>query len=120
MVAQYREGCERDELYDERYDKAKGTTWRLGRRVICEQVSTRLGSVPNAPQVPEVFTPMLIEELVAFSPSATQLEAACRWLRRNCAPARVGRFTPRVKALPGPLEYAHRCSLDDENEDELK
>jgi hypothetical protein len=84
--------CAGWDFYDreELYDKAKGTQWRLARRAICEQVSALLGSFPNAPQTPEVFVPTLIEELVAANPTAVQLEAACRWLRRNCT------FVPSV------------------------
>ena len=36
---------------------------------------------------------MLIEELVAANPTAVELEAACRWVRRNCT------FAPSVAEM---------------------
>jgi hypothetical protein len=95
-LAKYEEGWafyEREEQYGEKYDKAKGTEWRLARRIIFEQVASLLGSCAGAPQVPEVYTPMLIEEIVAANPTAVQLEAACRWVRRNCT------FAPSIAEM---------------------
>jgi hypothetical protein len=47
---------ERDELYDEQYDKAKGTQWRLARRIICEQMAALIGAYANAaPHAPEAY-----------------------------------------------------------------
>jgi hypothetical protein len=88
-VAKFIEGdkfYDRDELYDTKDD----SKWGLARSVIAEQVAILVGSFPNAPQAPTVFTPMLIEEIAAAGPHAVKLEAACRWLRRNCT------FVPSV------------------------
>ena len=87
----------REELYEA---KGENKYWRLHRRVICEQLAALIGSFPNAvPHSPEVYTAALIEEIVAANPGAVQLEAACRWLRRNCT------FPPSIaealKALRG-------------------
>jgi hypothetical protein len=83
-VAKFVDGWEFYEREEQYEAKGDNTKWRLSRRVVCEQVSALLGSFPNAPQVPEVYTRRIIEELVAANPSAVQLEAACRRLVRNC------------------------------------
>jgi hypothetical protein len=92
-VAKFVEGWE---FYDrnELYEKDDDGVLQLRHHVICEQVATLLGTFPNAaPHSPEVYTPRLIEEIVAANPGAIQLEAACRWLLRNCT------FLPTVAEM---------------------
>jgi hypothetical protein len=82
---------EREELYEPTKGK-KMTPDLLGchndrvisRRVVSEQVGMLIGSFPNAgPHSPEVYTRMLIEEIIAAKPSAVALEACCREIRRT-------------------------------------
>jgi hypothetical protein len=43
-----------------------------------------IGGFPNAsPHAPEVYTRLLVEEIVAANPDAVALEATCREIRRT-------------------------------------
>jgi hypothetical protein len=62
----------------------KGGKRIIKRRFVAEQVALLIGSFPNAnPHSPEVYSKMLIEEIVADRPHAIVLESACRHIRRN-------------------------------------
>jgi hypothetical protein len=82
---------EREELYEPTKDNKK-TRDLLGchsdsvisRRVVSEQVGMLIGSFPNAaPHSPEIYTRMLVEEIIAAKPSPVALEACCRKIRRT-------------------------------------
>jgi hypothetical protein len=61
---------------------------------ISKHVSMLLGSFPNAnPSDPEVYTMMLIEEVVAVAPTVVTLEAACRSIRRT------SKFLPTISEV---------------------
>jgi hypothetical protein len=105
-AAGYVDGWEfynRDELFEAKGDNKK---WRLARSVISEQVAILVGGFPNAPQAPTVYTPMLIEEIAAADPCAVTLEAACRWLRRNCT------FVPSVGEVLKSLQKVKMATWD--------
>ena len=69
--------CNSEALYDE-------DNGNLKRRFVKEQVALLLGSFPNAvPHNAEVYSGMLVEEIVAAEPSAVALEATCREIRRT-------------------------------------
>jgi hypothetical protein len=57
-------------------------------------MATLIGSYANAaPGSPETYAAMMIEEIVTYNPGAVQLEAACRWVRRNC------KFPPSIAEM---------------------
>jgi hypothetical protein len=84
---------ERDELYDigkrlPRYYKGDDCpVWcdhQLKRKVVAEQVAMLIGSFPTGtPSAPEVYTKLMIEEIIAANPSAMALESTCRQIRRT-------------------------------------
>jgi hypothetical protein len=94
-----REFFEREELYQKtkelKPDLLNGhTPWQITRRVVAEQVGLLIGSFPNAnPHCGEVYTRLLIEEIMAANPRATVLEATCRQIRRTAT------FAPTVAEL---------------------
>ena len=98
-----REFYERDDLYQVTKHSRRNllnvsTHSQITRRVVSVQVGLLIGSFPNAtPNSPEVYTRMLIEEVVAANPSASALEATCRQIRRTM------RFAPTIAELLGVL-----------------
>jgi hypothetical protein len=56
----------------------------ITRRVVGEQIGVLLGGFPNSsPHNAEVYTRVLIEEIIAAKPCASALEATMRHIRRN-------------------------------------
>src|SRR5262245_17605786 len=84
-----RQYYERPELYSktkkEKPDLLNCHTNRvISRRMVSEQVGLLIGSFPNStPHSPEVYTKLLIEEIIAANPQASVLESTCRDLRRT-------------------------------------
>jgi vacuolar-type H+-ATPase subunit I/STV1 len=75
-----------DEAYDEDYQITKAQ--------VSKHVSLLVGSFPNAnPADPEVYTKMLIEEIMAAEPSVVSLESACRSIRRSA------KFLPTISEV---------------------
>jgi hypothetical protein len=94
-----REFFEREELYQKTKKSQPDLLdcWSnrvITRRVVAEQVGVLLGSFPNSnPHNAEVYTRVMIEEIVAAKPSASALEATMRHLRRNST------FAPSVAEM---------------------
>jgi hypothetical protein len=58
--------------------------WRIKHRVVKEQIALLIGSFPNGqPHNPEIYTNMMVAEILATYPSAIELEATCRTIRRS-------------------------------------
>jgi hypothetical protein len=80
-----------DSLYDTIMRDGHERT-RLKRRVVEDQVALLIGSFPNGqPHTPAIYSAMLITEILATDPSAIDLEAACRTIRRTKS------FLPSIK-----------------------
>lgn len=94
-----REFYEREELYEMTKQPQQNlvgthTRYQLTRRVVSEQVAMLIGSFPNStPHSPEMYTRMLVEEIVTANPSATALEATCRQIKRTM------KFVPTIAEL---------------------
>jgi hypothetical protein len=122
---------ERDQLYEQTKDLRRRTVGRtehntyatpLSRRVVSEQVSLLIGGFPNTGSVgsPEVYTKMLVEEIIVANPSAMALESVCRQLRRTKT------FLPAIAEVLEVLGYRQSfwddvrmmaCRIEDELHD---
>jgi hypothetical protein len=60
------------------------TPHQIRRDVVSDQIGLLIGGFPNGtPNSPEVYTKLMIEEIVAANPSMIALEATCRKIRRT-------------------------------------
>jgi hypothetical protein len=93
---------ERDELYDRGYEDDEGPDGRvIGAAFVASRIAAMLSAFPSgAPGSGEAYVTMLIGEIVAARPSATQVE----WATRKVARERT--FLPALSEVLKVLDAA--------------
>jgi hypothetical protein len=109
---------EADAYYNraELYDHCGTNDEAISRRFVAEQIGVLIGSAfPNPPQSPDIYGPMLIEEVIAAGPSALAVESVCRQIRRTATTRTPPQPAQFLKLLNQQSEYWYNVRASTEN-----